>query len=69
MTRLEVRVRGLHCAGCERSIEAAVRRLDGVVSAKVSILVQVLSLVAALGYLAALLPPRWLRPMSQLSIG
>ncbi len=35
----------------------------------VSILVQVLSLVAALGYLAALLPPRWLRQMSQQAIG
>jgi copper chaperone CopZ len=34
MTRLELPVRGLHCSGCERSLEAAVRRLDGVVSAK-----------------------------------
>jgi copper chaperone CopZ len=34
MTRLELQVRGLHCAGCERSLEAAARRLDGVVSAK-----------------------------------
>ena len=34
MTRLELPVRGLHCAGCERSLEAAVRRLDGVITAK-----------------------------------
>ncbi len=34
MTRLELQVRGLHCSGCERSLEAAVRRLDGVVRAK-----------------------------------
>lgn len=34
MTRLELPVRGLHCAGCERSLEVAIRRLDGVVSAK-----------------------------------
>lgn len=34
VTRLELQVRGLHCSGCERSLEAAVRRLDGVVSAK-----------------------------------
>ena len=34
MTRIELTVRGLHCAGCERSLEGAVRRLDGVVSAK-----------------------------------
>ena len=34
MTRLELKVRGLHCSGCERSLESAVRRLDGVVSAK-----------------------------------
>jgi signal transduction histidine kinase/CheY-like chemotaxis protein len=35
----------------------------------ISILVQLLSLGAALGYLAALLPPRWLRQMSQQAIG
>jgi copper chaperone CopZ len=34
MTRLEVVVHGLHCTGCERSLEAAIRRLDGVISAK-----------------------------------
>jgi len=34
VTRLELPVHGLHCSGCERSLEAAVRRLDGVVSAK-----------------------------------
>ena len=33
MTRLGLPVRALHCTGCERSLEAAVRRLDGVVSA------------------------------------
>jgi len=34
MTRLELQVCGLHCSGCERSLESAVRRLDGVVRAK-----------------------------------
>jgi copper chaperone CopZ len=34
MTKIELTVRGLHCEGCERSLETAVRRLDGVVSAK-----------------------------------
>ncbi len=34
MTKVELTVRGLHCEGCERRLETAVRRLDGVVSAK-----------------------------------
>lgn len=34
MTKITLTIRGLHCEGCERSLETAVRRLDGVVAAK-----------------------------------
>lgn len=34
MTTITLTVRGLQCAGCERSLETAVRRLDGVVTAR-----------------------------------
>lgn len=34
MTKITLTVRGLHCEACERSLETAVRRLDGVVAAK-----------------------------------
>jgi copper chaperone CopZ len=30
MTRLEIPVAGLHCEGCERALQAALGRLEGV---------------------------------------
>jgi len=34
MTRLAIPVRGMHCAGCERTLRMALTRLDGVHDAK-----------------------------------
>ncbi len=34
MARITLTVSGLHCDGCERNLETAVRRLDGVVATK-----------------------------------
>lgn len=34
MTKLEIPVKGMHCAGCERTLELALTRLDGVLEAK-----------------------------------
>lgn len=33
-TQLDLDVRGLHCEGCERSVERAVQRLDGVLAVR-----------------------------------
>ncbi len=49
MPEIEVTVRGLHCTGCERSLERAVRRLDGVVSAKADRTTQRLAVEILLG--------------------
>jgi len=32
--KVELEVRGLHCDGCARSVERAVKRLDGVLDAR-----------------------------------
>lgn len=30
MTKIEIPVKGMHCPGCERTLEVALTRLDGV---------------------------------------
>ncbi len=34
MTKSEISVKGMHCAGCERTLELALARLEGVRQAK-----------------------------------
>lgn len=34
MTKIEIPVKGMHCPGCERTLEIALARLDGVRQAK-----------------------------------
>lgn len=34
MTKIEIAVKGMHCPGCERTLEVALTRLDGVRQAK-----------------------------------
>ncbi|MBI4331062.1 MAG: heavy-metal-associated domain-containing protein [Chloroflexi bacterium] len=34
MARTEIPVKGMHCTGCERTLELALTRLDGVRSAR-----------------------------------
>lgn len=34
MTRIEIPVKGMHCAGCERTLALALARIDGVLEAK-----------------------------------
>ena len=34
MTKIEIPVKGMHCRGCERTLELALTRIDGVLEAK-----------------------------------
>lgn len=34
MTKIEIPVKGMHCEGCERTLELALTRIDGVLEAK-----------------------------------
>lgn len=34
MTKLEIPVRGMHCDGCERTLQLALTRIEGVLEAK-----------------------------------